>query len=129
MTPLEHCLSVYQSTTHLQVNARVWEHAVQDYLAHGYTAEDLKLVLEHLLRENRRMKGAKFSLRLNTLLDWQYERFDSFLAEARAIERNRVKLDARDVVLSEWRRTPTTTRTAAGAVHVSEALKRLKESL
>lgn len=128
MTELERCLSVYQSLTQLQVKPLIWESALTDFLAHGYTPDDLGLVVSHLLRENKRMKGAKFSLRLNTLLDWQYERFDSFLAEARAVQRNRPRLDAKDVVLSQWRGVPPT-RTGAEAVKVSEVLRKLKQSL
>lgn len=129
MTAVEHLHHLYQDMTHLQVHLQVWEMAWADFLAHGYNDNDLALVLTHLLAENRRMKGARFSLRLNTLLDWQYERFDSLLSEARAVKRNRVVRSPRDQALSEFRRTPSTTQTQTAALPVSECIKKLKECL
>lgn len=113
----------------MQVNPMIWEHAFSDFLSKGYTPEDLQLVLGHLLRENRRMNGAKYSLRLNTLLDWQYERFDSFLAEARAVKRNRVVRSGGDVALSEWRGVETKTAAERAAVPARDVLKKVLEGL
>ena len=127
--PVQECLKIYQEVTGLELKAVVWKRAVNHFLASGFTLDDLKLVLLHLVRENKRMNGAKFSLRLNSLLDYKYERFDSFLAEAKAVERNRVVRTEKDKVLQAWRGLPTDTQTGNTAQHVSDCLKKLKEAL
>ena len=133
MTPIEQLHACYQQVTGLEVRLMVWDRAFVDFLATGYTVEDLKLVLEHLMRENKRMNGARFSLRLNSLLDFEYMRFDSLLSEARAVQRNRVVRTPQEKALQAWRGLPTQTGTsdsaqAAGKV-AFEALTKLKASL
>jgi len=88
-TIIEQLHNCYVEQTGLQVNLRVHERAWMDFIEHGYTVDDLRLVLQHLKRENRRMECCQFSVRLDRLLDFEYRHFDSMLAEARAIERNR----------------------------------------
>ena len=51
----------YCSCSGLSVNLMVHSHAIVDFLAHGFTEDDLRCVLLHLKRENARMNGASYS--------------------------------------------------------------------
>lgn len=70
-------------------NYRVWERAYADFLDKGYTCADLVMVLAHIVRENKRMNGAAYSLRQNKLFDFEYMHFDALLNEAKGKARNR----------------------------------------
>jgi len=108
-------------------NYRVHERAYYDFLAAGYTADDLRLVMQYLKLENKRMNGAKHSLRLDRLLDFDYRRFDSLLNCARAVKRNAVLPPTpREVVLHEFRRTAPEPN--GKCKHVGEFLKSLREA-
>jgi len=100
-----------------------------DFLSTGYTVDDLRLVLEHLKRQNRKMSGAQFSLRLNTLLDFEYMRFDSLLSEARAVKRNRVVVTPRDRILATRTGGVTETKTTMAAQTAGAILKGMADSL
>ena len=52
MTPIESIHAAYQDCTGLSVNIRVHERSISDYLEHGYTADDMQMVLNYLKREN-----------------------------------------------------------------------------
>lgn len=130
MTDIEQLHSCYIQMTGMEVRLTVWERAFSDFLAHGFTCDDLQTVLGHILRENRRMQGAQFSLRLNTLLDYQYERFDSLLSEATAIQRNRIQRTPRQAVLEATGRVETKTGNTAVPVAnlaVVQALRKAAE--
>lgn len=129
MENIDALIAAWNDLTGQQLNARAFERVVYDFLAMGFTVDDLRCVIRFKQHRNRDYRsGVGFRMNAFKIMG-DTELFAADLAEARAVGRNRVKLDARDVVLSEWRRTLTTTRTAAGAVHVSEALRKLKESL
>lgn len=106
-TPLESSQLIhaaFMEETGAEPNFKVHERAYHDFVATGYTADDLRLVMRHLKAENKRMNGAKHSLRLDRLLDFDYRRFDSLLTEAKSIRRNRLKpTPPRDEVLAAWR--------------------------
>lgn len=123
----------YTSITGLEVKKCIHIRAYADYLAHGFTLDDWRCVLLYLRLQNRRMNGAAYSLRLNSLLDFEYHKFDSFLAEARAVHRNRVVPSAREKVLNSWRGMPPETATANTAVQaksvVKDALAKLAKEL
>lgn len=123
----------YCSCSGLSVNLRVHERAIVDFLAHGFTEDDLRMVLLHLKRENGRMSGASYSLRIDRLLDFEYRRFDSLLSEARAQHRNRVVRTPAERVLATRTGGVMPTHTgdtsrAAGEV-ARAALATLKEHL
>lgn len=85
-------------------NYRVHERAYHDFISTGYTVADLRLVMQHIKSENKKMNGAKHSLRLDRLLDFDYRRFDSLLTEAKAIRRNRIpKPTEKEKTLTAWR--------------------------
>jgi hypothetical protein len=123
MTAIESCHQCYCQMTHMEIRLPIWERAFSDFLEHGFTVEDLQMVLGYLMRENRRMNGAKFSLRLNTLLDFEYRRFDSFLSEAKAIQRNKRVTKPADKALDEWRGLPTKTGTDNTARTAGDVLR------
>lgn len=72
----------------LRGNIMTWERAYADFLARGYTAEDLMLVIRHIKYVNKK-EGKSFSLRQNLIFDFEYMRFDSLLQEAAATNRNK----------------------------------------
>jgi hypothetical protein len=115
----------YTETTGLQCNLRVHERAFADFLAHGFTTDDLICVLKYLMRENQRMAGAKFTLRLDRLMDYEYRHFDSLLSEARAGQRNRVKPAPKAETLKSWRGLPTQTEHGAPCRRVGDILRNL----
>lgn len=129
MTTIEELHACYCQMTHLEIRLPVWERAFNDFLAHGFTCADLQLVLGHIQRENRRMNGARFSLRLNTLLDYQYERFDSLLSEAKAMQRNRVQRTPAEKVLASRTGGESVTVTANTARPIRDVLKTMGEKL
>ena len=81
--------SVYCIESGMSPTYAVQERAYHDFLSKGFTVDDLRLVLRHLKRENQRMNGASYSLRVDRIFDFDYRRFDAFLSEARATNRNR----------------------------------------
>jgi hypothetical protein len=128
MTEIESLHACYTQMTHVEIRIQVWERAFADFLEHGYTCDDLQLVLGHILRENRRMQGAKFSLRLNTLLDFEYMRFDSLLGEAKAIQRNRIMRSPKQAVLEATGRAETKTANTAQHVARLEVIQALRKA-
>jgi hypothetical protein len=109
MSTIEQAHKCYCDLTGLVINLRVHERVISDFLEHGFTVEDLELVLRHLKRENARMSGAAYSLRIDKLLDFEYRRFDSLLSEARAHKRNRVVRTPADRVMAQFRGHDETT--------------------
>jgi hypothetical protein len=133
MTPIESLHACYEQMTHLQIRLPVWERRFSAFLSAGYTVDDLQLVLGHLLRENRRLNGAHYSLRLDRLLDFEHAKFDGLLAEAKAMQKSRPKRSHQERALQEWRGLPSKIRTAntaqaAGSI-AAALLKKLKESV
>jgi hypothetical protein len=130
LTPIEvlhatWCREASPTKEPLPVNLRTWERAYADFLEHGYTAEDLTLVLRHMKYLNR-TRDQRFSLRQNLIFDFEYMRFDSLLQEAKATNRNkRPAPSEREKALEALRPTvdpETSTGTTAGA-HVSALVK------
>jgi len=96
--------AMFCQETKTEPTYRVHERSYYDFQAYRFTAEDLKLVIRHLQRENRAMNGARYSLRVDKLLDFEYRHFDSLLSEARAKERNRHKIKtAAEKTLQQFR--------------------------
>lgn len=133
MTPIESLHACYQQMTHLEIRLPAWERRFAAFLSAGYTVDDLQTVLGHLMRENRKMNGAHYSLRLDRLLDFEHAKFDGLLAEARAMQNSRPKRTHQERALQAWRGLPTQTGTSdtskpIGTIAV-EALRKFKESL
>lgn len=94
--------ATYCSMTGRHVTYRIHESVFADFIKKGFTEHDLRIVLAHLLSENRRMRGARYSLALDKLLDWEYRHFDSLLSEAKAKYRNHRKPTPRDKALAAY---------------------------
>lgn len=80
-------LGVYIQATGRQCNYMVHEYALFAYKQAGFTAEDMSMVCNFLVRENNR-NNYKYSLHLTKLIG-DLARFDDILCEARAVFRNR----------------------------------------
>ena len=128
MTPIESLHIAYQNVTGLEVRLPVWERSFSDFLAHGFTESDLVLVLTYLKRENKRMNGAAYSLRLDKLLDFEYRHFDGLLSEAKSKDRNRIRTTPAKRVVAQFRGC-TETHSAPAARTVGEILKGVVQSL
>src|SRR6185295_4995290 len=95
---------IYVEMTGKCANYSINEAVYHDFIKKGFTCNDLRIVLAYLARENRRMRGAQYSTRLDLLMDWEYRRFDSLLSEAKAHHRNRCSpKTARESVLNSFR--------------------------
>jgi len=98
--------------------------------SHGWTAEDLQLVIHHikvLIKQDRRRPG---SFRMNNLLD--PERFGEDLAEAKAIFRPRPRVNPgkAQVLRATGRRSDPpeiTARSAAQILACEQAFKKFQE--
>lgn len=120
--------AVFCSATGTTPNLMIHERAYADFIAHGFTGDDLRCVLDYLRRENKRMNGAKFSMRLDRLLDFEYRHFDSILCEARARERNQKQpLTPREKVLQQLRPTVSNTETGTVAITIKDVLRKISQ--
>lgn len=106
---------------------KVHERAYFDFIATGYTADDVRLVIRHIKSENKKMNGAEHSLRVDRLLDFDYRRFDSLLTQAKAIRRNRIKpASEKEKTLTAWRGCEPVGGNGNGR-HVSEIFKNMRD--
>lgn len=95
----------YVAMTGKCVKYSVHEAVYHHFTQKGFTCDDLRLVLEYLASENRRMRGAQYSTRHDKLFDWDFQHFDSLLSEAKARYRNRrPKLTGKAKVLAQYER-------------------------
>lgn len=105
----------------------IWEREWHAFSQH-YSIDDLRCYLEYLLRENKRMNGAAYSLSLHRILDSEYKHFDATLSCARAAERNRRVITPREQVLQSF--SPVVGEVALNnVVPMKEALKRAVNGL
>lgn len=113
--------AAYVESTGLEVNPMVHHWTYSNLLFHGYTPEDVKTVVRRVQELNRRQEF-KRSLGVTKLLG-DVERFDETLAEAKAIERNKVQRSAKDRVVAQWQRLPAPEEAAIPrCVSLKEAL-------
>jgi hypothetical protein len=127
MTSPESILAVFAELTGQTPRLMVHQPALLDFIAHGFTAEDMRVVLLHIQRQNRRMSGAKFSLRLDRLLDYEYRHFDGLLSEAQAQNRNRPKPPTpREQVLAQLRPQVTTDTGTGTAKSITDVMRTLR---
>ena len=89
----------------------------------GFTPDDLKLVLQHVLSYNKTHKHAPMKVQVHKLLG-DLEIFASILAEAKAKERNRVKPPTpKESILESWRPTNGERVSGANCHRLSDFLK------
>jgi hypothetical protein len=103
-TTTEQLHACWCSVTGQELHQRATERLFYEFEAIGFTAADLKLVLEYLLRQNRQMNGAKFRINCVKIVG-DLEGFASLLAEASAVKRNRVVIGAKQAALQQLRPT------------------------
>lgn len=120
---------IWCAGTNTRPNRMIWEAAYVDFLAKGFTPEDLQTVIDHIKHINKR-DGAKFSLRQNLIFDWKYERFDSLLQEAPATKRNlRKPMTAKESAIADLRpvvdRETASTMTPLTARPVKEVFQQM----
>lgn len=121
--PIQELHDLYCSITKRSVRRVIHERVYSDFLEKGFTSDDLRVVLEYLLSENR--KGAKWSTFHDKIFDFEYRHFDSILSEARARQRNRVKVaNPAQRVVEQFRNTKTVTEQAP-AKSVGQLLREL----
>lgn len=93
--------STYLRLTNGTARFSIWEREWHAFSQH-YSVDDLRCYLEYLIRENKRMNGAAYSLSLHRILDSEYKHFDATLSCARAAERNRRVVTPREQVLQRF---------------------------
>jgi len=95
-------LSAYTSISGREARLPIYEHSLFDWVKAGFTKSDMIIVLNFIIRENRK-NDYKYSLRLGPLIN-DLQRFSDLLEEAKAKERNRkVAPTAKERVLKEFR--------------------------
>lgn len=122
-------LLVWQQLTGQPLNMLAMQRMFYDYLAIGFTEDDLRCVLEHLNRENRKMKGrAAFAIRAHRVVgDLEY--FGSMLGEARAMQRNQVKRTPAERILATRTGGVTETKTGDTARPAKAVVKNVLEKI
>ena len=114
LTALHEC---YVRLTGYEIRLSIHERAFYEFAKAGFTPDDLRCVLEFLKAQNKK-RDCKYDLKIHKII-YDLERFDSFLGEAKAIERNRVKRTANQSIMESWR-PPTGEAPVTGtARHVS----------
>lgn len=122
-------LASYTKITGRDANAVVHDYGCGCFLMAGYSPADMETVCKYLMRQNRQ-SGRDFqaSLRLDRMFG-DLARFDSLLAEAKAVFRNRIKPPTpRDQALREFRGCDQRTETGT-AIDAKAAIQKLKASL
>lgn len=93
----------YTHLTGREARVQVYEYSLFAFFQAGFTCDEFVLVLNFLLRENKRNRF-QYSIKLGHLIQ-DLSRFMDLLGEAKAVERNRPpKPTPRDIVLSDFRR-------------------------
>lgn len=90
MTTIAQIHQAWETASGQTIKPRIWERAFSDFIAHGYTCEDIAVCFRYAKRENARFtQGTGFTITPFKVFDFEYRWFDSLLSQARASERNR----------------------------------------
>ena len=108
-------------------NFKVWERDLFEFTQAGYTADDLRCVLIWIMRENKK-RDFQRSNSLKKLLGDEFRTFDSYLTEARAIERNHKPASPKAEALKSFRGF-SEADTAVCARRVGEVLNGIASNL
>ncbi len=120
LTALHECFCKYTGQSpKFAIHERAWA----DFVAKDFKLADLEIVLWFLKRQNNQMQGAKFSLRLDKLLDFEYRHFDAILSEARAVHRNFKPATAKQTIMEAWRPTVGAPLGNGNTRHISELIR------
>lgn len=121
-------LLVWQQHTGQPLHPALMQRMFYDFLQSGLVEDDLRCVLEHLVKQNRKRSEAKYRCRIVAhKIVGDLELFASLLGEARACERNQVKRTPAERVLATRTGGVTATATGDTAKPVREVLRAMKE--
>jgi hypothetical protein len=124
MDKIHQVQSVWCDLTGQIIKPRALERMFYEFVAIGFTSDDLRCVVQHMQRANKRMKGAAFTFRVHRVvgdLEW----FASMLAESRAKERNlKPGHTPKQQALQKLRPVVEEPLLPANCIHIKEALRR-----
>jgi hypothetical protein len=127
MTTTETLASILEAYTLLsgrEAKLPIYEHSLFDWVRAGFTKEDMIIVVQFIVRENRH-NTFKYSLKLGHLIN-DHQRFNDLLEEAKAKERNRrPAMTPKEKVLSQLRPVMGETMTVTEIPTAGEILKRV----
>lgn len=91
MTTITELHNEWERASGQTLRIKVWERAFADFIAHGYTCEDIAVCFRYARRENARFTSniQGFTITPFKVFDFEYRWFDSLLSQARTSERNR----------------------------------------
>ena len=88
MTAIQEMHAAWESASAQEVNYRATERIFYEAHNMGFTPDDLKIAVKHLIRFNNRSEGAKFRINVFRVLG-DLESFAALVGEAKATDRNR----------------------------------------
>lgn len=119
-------LSEYTRLTGRKAPVTIYDSILFPFVRAGFGADDMRLVVEFILRENTK-NHFKYGLKLGTLIG-DLVRFNDLLEEAKAKERNRRPAPTpKEKVLSQFRPVVGESLTATGAMSVKEVLRKVMQ--
>jgi len=117
-------LAEYTRLTGREAPVGIYDHSLFEYVRAGFTADDMRIVVQFIMSENKR-NHFQYSLRLGPLLR-DLERFNDLLQEAKVKERNRRRAPTpKEKVLNQLRPTVGEPLTSTGAMSVKEIIKKI----
>jgi len=117
-------LAEYTRLTGREAPVGLYDHSLFEYVRAGFTADDMRIVVQFIMNENKR-NHFQYSLRLGVLLR-DLERFNDLLQEAKVKERNRrPKPTPKEKALSQLRPIIGENLTATGASSVQDIIKKI----
>jgi len=115
---------IYSSLTGTSTNLRLWERDLFDFVQAGFTPQDMEQVLIWIMRENKKASEPRYQKSTSLLkLIGDLRFFDSYLAEAKASNRNHKPLSAKERALRELRPAMSEPNGNGHTRHISEILK------
>jgi len=102
----------------------IYDASLFPFVRAGFTADDMRTVVEHMLRENKR-NHFQYGLKLSPLLN-DLQRFNDLLEEAKAKNRNcRPAPTAKEKALNQLRPALGENLTSTGALTVKDILRKV----
>ncbi len=117
-------LSEYSRLTGRNAPLSLYDASLFPFVRAGFTADDMRIVIEFIQRENKR-NHYQYGLKLGSLIN-DLQRFNDLLEEAKAKERNRRPATTpKEKVLSQLRPTVSENLTSTGAMTVKDVLRKV----
>lgn len=126
-TQIQSLITAWNSATGQQVNQRAVERIAWEFLDMGFTENDLRLVVKHMLSFNRKHPDCPLKMQFHRVVG-DTERFASMLAEFQAKERNRIKPPSpRETALNQLRPVVEAQTGTGTAMTVKEVLRKVAQ--